>query len=348
MENLFLKKRFLATGVGSLPHTNPLNACQFILKNFKEDILFWPQLVKRSFLENMYVQFSKGLPGVVIDQEKQRIYIDTEKKDFLDKMGQAFEAYSSEDLNFFAIPEDYAAGFYEMLKLIKGGGSINYFKGQIIGPISFGLTIKDQNNQSVFYNRDLQEIITKSLRLKAKWQIRQIKNKNEKAKVIIFIDEPYLVAVGSSYTNLKKEDIILQINELVSSIHEENGLAGIHCCGNTDWGMVLETKIDILNFDAYNFLDTILIYPKQLDGFLKRGGILAWGIVPTTEDADKMDFKNILIDKILKTGQEKELLKNQVIITSSCGCATLTERLAENVCKLSVDIAHELNNKIDR
>lgn len=345
MLNPSLNKKFLATGVGSLPHTDPEEACQFIFNNFKNDIIFWPQLLKRSFLENMYVQFSQGLPGVVIEKEKQRIYFDTEKKDFLNGMEETISAYSKEDLDYFAILPDCAAGFYEMLNLIKDLKGIEYFKGQVIGPVSFGLTVKDQNNNSVFYNKDLQEVITKSIAQKAKWQIRKIKSKNEKVKSIIFIDEPYLVSVGSSYTNLKKEDVVSQINEVASAIKQENGLAGIHCCGNTDWGLVLETKIDILNFDAYNFLGTVLIYQKQLKDFLNRGGILAWGIVPTNNEANINNIKDSLIKKILATGIEKDILKNQIVIAPSCGSGTLSVELAENIHKLTVEVANDLNHK---
>lgn len=345
MKDFFTDKKFLATGVGSLPHQNKTQACQFILENFKQDIIFWPQLVRRSYLENMYVQFSQGMPSVVIEKDAQRIYIDTAEKDYLKETEETLQHYLDSDLDYFGISEDYASGFFEIFKLIKDSGGINYFKGQIIGPISFGLVLKDQNNQSVLYNRELQEIITKSLALKAKWQIRQVKSKNEKVKIIIFIDEPYLVSLGSSYVALPKEQVVSQINEIILAIHQEDALAGIHCCGNTDWGLVLGTQIDILNFDAYNFLDTLLLYPKELKGFLDRGGILAWGIVPNSKEANEESLKDTLVNRILKTGQEKDILKNQIIITPSCGCGTLSLELAETIHKLTVDIAEELNNK---
>ncbi|MDP2939487.1 MAG: hypothetical protein Q8O13_05375 [Candidatus Omnitrophota bacterium] len=338
-------QKFLATGVGSLPHLDKTQGCQFILDNFKDDIIFWPQLVKRSFLENMYVQFSSGLPGVVIDEKSQRIYIDTEKPGFLNKMEETLKAYSDNDLNYFCICQEYACGFFEMLKNIKDLNGINYFKGQTIGPISFGLTIKDQNSRPVIYNKDLQEILTETLAMKARWQIRKIKNQKSKLKIIIFIDEPYLVSIGSSYVSLKREEVVSRIDEVVAAIHQENALAGIHCCGNTDWGLIMQTQIDILNFDAYNFLDTILLYPKELESFFKRGGILAWGIVPNSDVVNEKSLKDLLLDKILKVGCEKDMLKNQVIITPSCGCGTLNVELAEDVHKLTVDIAHELNDK---
>jgi len=61
-----LERPFVATGIGSLPHKDPDKAAGWIVENIV-DIPFWPQLPKRSYLENMYVQFAENLPGVVVD-----------------------------------------------------------------------------------------------------------------------------------------------------------------------------------------------------------------------------------------------------------------------------------------
>ena len=49
----------LATGIGSLPHKDPNDACRLICDFFPE-IPFWPQLPKRAPLENMYMQYFIG------------------------------------------------------------------------------------------------------------------------------------------------------------------------------------------------------------------------------------------------------------------------------------------------
>jgi len=63
----------LATIIGSMPHTDPELTCSRITKYLK-DIPGWPQLPKRSFLENMNVQYSEGFPGLVVDTEEKRIF----------------------------------------------------------------------------------------------------------------------------------------------------------------------------------------------------------------------------------------------------------------------------------
>ena len=147
MEKEFSNKFFLATGVGSLPHLNVKQACDFIEENFKNQILFWPQLVKRSFSENMYVQFSQGMPGVKIDREAKRIYIDTGLETFLKEMEEAYLHALNKDYEYFAVGEEYAAGFYEMLSRRALLNSAEYSRLDRLGPF-------------FDFERDLESVIT--------------------------------------------------------------------------------------------------------------------------------------------------------------------------------------------
>jgi hypothetical protein len=339
------QKVFLATGVGSLPHLDAKAACDFIEENFRNQILFWPQLVKRSFNENMYVQFSEGMPGVSVDKKGRKVFIDTGAGAFLKEMEEAYLHSLNKDYEYFGVGEEYASGFYEMLSRGRLLSGAEYFKGQVIGPISFGLTVTDQNNQAIIYHPELSEILVKVLAMKVKWQIRKIKSKNPALKIIVFIDEPYLVSIGTSFVALKKERIISDINELISVIHEEGALAGIHCCGNTDWGVILETDLDILNFDAYSYLNQLLLYSSALDKFLGRQGTLAWGIVPNDKESLGQSSVDNLVKIIETAGREKNILRNRVLITPSCGCGTLDEPSAERVHLLAVQIADNLGKK---
>jgi hypothetical protein len=63
----------LPTAIGSMPHTNPDEACSIIMK-YLPDIPFWPQLPGRSPRENMIIQFSEGFPGVVIKGDRIHLY----------------------------------------------------------------------------------------------------------------------------------------------------------------------------------------------------------------------------------------------------------------------------------
>jgi hypothetical protein len=66
-----------ALAVGSVPHVDPLLALEFVLR-LTPDAPSWPQLPRRSFLENMYVQFAEGLPGLVVDSQAERVFVKDE------------------------------------------------------------------------------------------------------------------------------------------------------------------------------------------------------------------------------------------------------------------------------
>ncbi|MCX5686133.1 MAG: hypothetical protein NTW09_01530, partial [Candidatus Omnitrophica bacterium] len=196
-----MKFNFEATGLGSVPFKDPKEACRVIFENYKE-IPFWPQLPKRSFLENMYAQFSEHLPGLVLDEANKSLYIDT--TGVAETIEEVYGKYLESDTEFFRMSEDRAPGFYHFLENLKNPPKeIKFIKGQITGPVSFALTVTDQNKRAIIYDKDLLEIITKTMVMKARWQVRKLKKAHP--AVIIFIDEPYLMSIGSSYVNINAE-----------------------------------------------------------------------------------------------------------------------------------------------
>lgn len=334
MENRLHLNKFLAVGIGSLPHTNPEEACSLVFKYFSDEIPFWPQLPFLSFKENMYVQYSEGLPGVVIDEKDKKIHIDTSRKDFANELEIAYQHYLDDDVEYFAISPEFAAGFYAFLKHLTPNTQHLYLKGHVIGPISFGLSVCDENKQAAIYNQEFRDCLVKTLSMKARWQVKKLRVTSHKSQVIIFIDEPYLVSVGSSYVALSPQEITGMINEVAAAIHKEGAFVGVHCCGNTDWSLVLKADIDILNFDAYDYLNSLLIYRKDLESFLDKGGVLAYGVVPTWKE-EKLPQENALVKKIIYPHR-------RALITSACGLGTLSQKRAEEIIALVVKTAKRL------
>ena len=71
-----IKPKFLATAIGSLPHSDPAVAVDVVLKNIP-DAPIWPQLPATGLTEQMEIQYSEGMPSAVIEQDKRRMYFDT-------------------------------------------------------------------------------------------------------------------------------------------------------------------------------------------------------------------------------------------------------------------------------
>ena len=328
------KFHFEATGIGSIPFKDPKAACRMVFDNFKK-IPFWPQLNNRSFKEHMYCQFSEGLPGVVIDEKKRSIYIDS--KIAASGMEKAYQKYLDQDLEYFKISRDYAEGFYEFIgSFKKEANGAKFVKGHVTGPVSFALSVTDEFKKSLIYDRDMFDVVTKVLAMKARWQIRELLKLSK--DVIIFIDEPYLVSIGSSYVNIPADDVIRSLDEIFFAIREEGALSGVHCCGNTDWPLLLKRGVDILNFDAYNFTKEFFLYFEEVKDFIKRGSTIAWGIVPSSEAADKETAENIVygLKGSLKKLEDKGIERGSIssLVTSSCGLGTLDEERTKRIIEL--------------
>jgi hypothetical protein len=140
-----------------------------------------------------------------------------------------------------------------------------------------------------------------------------------------------LSALGTAaYLSVKSDDVLSALSEVSSAIRAEGAMTGLHCCGNADWEMVLSGDIDILNFDAWGFASKLAIYPGPIKTFLNRGGVLAWGIVPTNQDIDVATEETIAdeldraVAEFVSRGVDKDQLCRQSILTPSCGCGSLT------------------------
>ena len=327
----------LTTGIGSLPLKEPADACKIIFDSV--DIPFWPQLPGRSFKEFMMPQYAEGIPFLKIDEEKERIWFEV-GDDKADRIYAFYEKYLKENPYDFALSKENAPGFYFFMdELERQKKRFEYLKGHVTGPLTFSLGIPDQKKRPIYYDADILDVIVKAISQKAVWQIKELQKHAD--KVIIFIDEPILSAFGSStYLGLTREDVIRLLNEVIDAVHNAGAASGIHCCGNTDWSIIASTKIDIINFDAYLFTRSIAIYPNEINDFLKRGGFLAWGIVPTSEAIRKESADSLYnkmtndMNQLFNANIFKDILLRQCLITPSCGTGSMQETDARAVFKM--------------
>jgi hypothetical protein len=329
--------RCLATG--SLPFVSPHDACELILSTV--DIPTWPQLPRRSFLENMYVQFGEGFPGVVVTGEQ--IYVERDR-DLDRELESLYLAYLTDDVEYGAISPEFAAGLHCFLGLELGETSL--VKGQVTGPVSWGLMVVDEEREPVLYDDVLAEAVGKHLRLKAAWQERQLR---EVAKeTILLLDEPYLSTFGSSFLSLGRAQVIALLEEVFAGIQ---GLKGVHSCGDTDWSLVLETSADIVSLDAYEHAGALARYPDEVEAFLARGGAIAWGVVPASdavfdESVDSLvDRFHAAVDLLVDKGVPRDDVLAASLIIPSCGLGSLEPETARRVLHVTSDLADALQHR---
>ena len=340
----------IATGVGSLPLSDPDKAVSLSLQYLSEAPI-WPQLPQRGFHEHMGGQYSEMLPGLCIDTVKERFYFDT-TQDLMPKFEKFFERYLEKDYGFFKMTEEYAAGFYGLLRALRKEmpSSTHFIKGHITGPLTAGISFKDETGKDIIHHEMIFDAVVKGLAMKAAWQIQELKQFGK--PIIIFIDEPAMESLGSAFSAVSAETVAEKLNEIIDTIHELDGIAGIHCCGNADWPMLFNTRIDIVNFDAFGYMDKVLLYPADIKKFYDRGGSLAWGIVPTgaftgTETADGLvSDLEAGMKRLEKEGSERKTMLRQCLITPSCGMGSLSPQQAEAILKLLKEVSEKMQNTV--
>ncbi|MDQ1240401.1 MAG: hypothetical protein QG577_2587 [Thermodesulfobacteriota bacterium] len=319
------------TAVGSMPHDNADQAVRLILDCLKV-APHAPQLPRLDPREQMWIQFGENIPRFQMDVDRLSYYFDT-SGDPYPEIERFYEAYlhvsEGGSADFFDISPRHGMGIAAFLDGVQRiGKPIPIIKVQVTGPLSFCLTITDETKKPIFYHSVFRDIAVKSMGLKAVRLLEKFRPLAE--KVIVFFDEPSLSAYGSSaFLGVSQADVIDSLNEVMDMITARGGIAGVHCCGNTDWGLLMETSARIINFDAVDYMETLSIYAKPLSEFLARGGVLAWGAVCNDARAASQTAGDVLarINKgmklLEKSGLDRDLITKKCLITPACGCAGL-------------------------
>jgi len=330
---------FMATGIGSVPFQDIGGTCRKIC-GWAPLMPFWPQFVQRSHLEDMIIQYSEGLPLLQVNENERSLSIrpsnarETELVSF-------YERFFAQDVESFAISREFAPGLYALLEMMKEdkGASGPYIKGQTVGPVTFTAGVKDTEGKPILYDPELSEAMTKALAIKAVWQARTLTGSGKKP--VIFLDEPYLSGFGSAFSPVQRHEVIHMLRMVIDYLREHcDALIGIHCCGNTDWSMVLETGPNIVNFDAVEYMDHFLLYKDPVVRFIEGGGAIAWGIIPTANFTGKESVDSLFsrlktgFTHVRQWGVDLDRVGRQSLLTPACGMGTMTADAATSAMNL--------------
>ncbi len=301
---------------------------------------------KLGFRHNMMVQVAHDIPGVHIDEAAKHILFDKNRV-AIAEMEAFYMMLLQENTDAFPADEEHFPGLFELGKKVKALKTAHAVKGQICGPVTLGLQMLNTQEKPVLFEQADMEIVLKTLKMKARWQYNYFKEHNP--NTLLFVDEPGLTLMGSPCVPIDKEVVIAYINEVLSG---PAGLKGLHCCGNTDWPALMETRTEILSFDAYNLFDTIALYPSELESFLSRGGKLAWGIVPTSNDRiEKENVESLMrrlheqMRQLVDKGIKMDELIRSTFITPACGLGLSSPENAFKALEMTKEISRQMRSE---
>lgn len=255
------------TAMGVMPHKDPKKALQLA---FGLDIPFWPQLPRATFAEDMFAQLSEGFPGAEIDLQEKRVIFSNSR--FYEQLEEySYQPHDNLDMSTNGLSSMTYRTFLQMDLSERAA-----IRGQLCGPVNFGFRVTDEEKKPILYDDDVRALLFDFALKKVNAQYKELHKKNDNA--FVWVDEPGFGWVFNSFAGY---------NELQAQRDYRNFLDGfegpraLHLCLNVHLPYLFGLGLDILSIDAFQFEIMPKAYSADIAAFLKSGGIISWGIVPT-------------------------------------------------------------------
>jgi hypothetical protein len=334
---LSIPENLLTTAMAVMPHKDAAAALEAALSL---DIPFWPQLPRLSYYEDMYVQASEHFPGIVLDMDNQTLAFSMDK--FIAELEETLSRF--DDPAYFDISEQYSDVYHRFLKLDLSERPA--IRGQLEGPISFGMNVLDQDKRPILFDDTVRPFMYEFMAKRINVQLERLKNINPHA--FMFIDEPGLQFLFSALSGYESSAARDDVAEFLSVIERPRG---IHLCGNPDWDFLLNQDMDILSLDVYLNGEIFSSYVGSIKKFLDNGGVIVWGIVPTNFEPFEAENHDTLISQLEniwialdKKGIDKDYLLSKSLISPATCC--LVNPDGEKTVEKAFEVVREVSRRL--
>jgi hypothetical protein len=320
------------TGIGSLPFTTVKSAIRAVAE-WSPDVPFWPQLPQLSERESVIGQ-GLGIAADLIEPRKEG-YGYQVKEGRIDSLLEILHR-SGGDLTpanavaFSAFEEALSSGLFTHAVAVKG---------QIEGPITLSAYLFHQG-RPFLSDPALFTAIAFHVSQMIRWQVNRLKSAGVPA--LMFVDEPAL-CLEVPVSAVSEEQRLSALAATLEEARVRGAYAGLHCCAARPIERMLRVRPDILSFDAHVGLDLFFADSRGRD-FVHRGGIVAYGIVPTRPGLNAADTACIFLrwlQAASRAGDPQEFAQRSMI-TATCGLGLLDMAAVEE----SFSMAHGIGKLI--
>lgn len=312
----------VATGVGSLPHRDPLAAAHFALAHW-EQLAPAPSLPQRSPHEGMLAQVLVGVRGVSVADDGA-LLVDPRRLDPMVQIRPDLDHPAFTSLRVF---------------LECARGRTAPVKWQLTGPVTLGLALV---NAGVPAYRAF-DVAIRAVRVHLRAIHKAVTEALPACEQVVVLDEPGMAAVMCPGFPVPPDAAIDLVSGALAAV-EATALAGVHCCGDGDWAAILASGPGLLSVPVR---DSLLPVAGYLAGFLDKGGWIAWGAIPTdgpvgtSSDRYWRDLASLWCS-LVEAGVDAVLLRRQAVVTPACGLALHDEDTAERVARLLDEVAERV------
>jgi hypothetical protein len=314
----------IATGIGSLPHTDPRAAARTVMR-LLPDLPATPQLPMRSPREALLAQWLGALDEVTIDGDGA--------------LGLSTSALSATPLDV-SLDADAHAGVLAWLDELDRSASTRRVKVQVTGPLTLGLALARAGVPTeTAFARGADLAVAWSVEL-----VRRVRARAPGAAVVVFCDEPALVAWRRDDAPIHRDEAVDRLSATLARIP---GVCGVHVCSAGDVRIACEAGPAIVGLDTGDDLaDQALAIGRHLDG----GGWIAWGAVPTHRpigDSPEPLWRRLVEAwcELTRRGCDPLAIRSRAMLTPACGLAGHGLTQAERALRLATEIGRRVGDQ---
>lgn len=314
------------TSIGSLPHTDPVAAVEFVLARQRR-LPAAPSLPQRSPLEGMIAQAAWGIPGVSV----------------LDDGSLDLDVTALDPEAPIADPDLSGEPFVGLRTFLDAvSDRTDPIKLQLTGPVTLGLALHAAGAEAGIAFA----VASHAVRSRAASLLDLAQATAPACDLVAMLDEPGLVGLPSPDFPLDREAAI-DLTSGALAVLESMSTTGLHCCGPTDWKLAIQAGPAILSVPVGGGIEQA---GGALGRFLDDGGWIAWGAVPTDEPLGASPgrlFRHLSATwcDLVQAGCDPIMLRTQAMVTPACGLALHGESQAERVLGLTRQVGARLHDQ---
>jgi len=316
------------TSVGSLPHRDRDAAIDFVLEQTPE-LPAAPTCPRLEPLELMIPQAAWGVAGVAVGDDGTISVPDLDALDPAAPLGD---------------PELKGAPFATWRRfLTRTAGRTEPIKLQMTGPLTFGTTLVQAGvPAAVAY-----AVAGRSVAARARAVLDLADRLAPGVPQVLVFDEPALVGGLRPELPLVADGVIDVLSGALAAA-EGRAITGVHCCGPTDWRLVLQAGPDLLSLPVGADVAGSV---GDVSAFLERGGWIAWGAVATDGplgEQPSRSWRQLSAQwcELVQQGCDPVLLRRQALVTPVCGLALHDEAQADHVFSITRRLAEKIHDQV--
>lgn len=317
----------LATSIGSLPHYDPSEAVDFIMR-MQPRLPAAPTLPARSRKEGMIAQAAYGVAGIEVNDDGS-LTIDDASLD------------PEAPLTDPGFSSDTFVGLRAFLNAIAD--RTGPIKVSITGPVTFGVALSAVGVEPELAFR----VAATAVHSRARALVDYVSQRVPQSQVVAFVDEPAMGSAMFPDFPIKPLDAVDLVSGALASL-EPLAITGLHCCGTADWRLLMQAGPQILSMPTDGGIESA---STALAGFLERGGWVAWGAVPTdrpigtTVERLWRMLSLLWCTLVTEGGCDPVMLRTQAMITPTCGMWRHGISQAQQVLQFTNRLAERLHDQ---